>query len=271
VERSLRAKQLEADAEPIARGGLAHVVLRDTFEALRRETGSARLAPGKLGHAQELLRKALSDNERDFPLSVMPERRPGARRRLEGDLSRYLEHVARSAPVPLEPRHFELAFGFEDAGVESLPALDLDDGLMLRGRIDRVDVSEDGTAVVYDYKGRNVPPAERWIQQGYLQLPLYMVAVERLLGLRVVGGFYQPLAGGDLRARGLLDTEGGVAIDCVRGDRREHAQVRSLLREALARARAAASEAERGEVAARPRTCAFGGGCTYPTVCRCER
>jgi hypothetical protein len=116
-----------------------------------------------------------------------------------------------------------------------------------------------------------VPPAERWIQEGYLQLPLYMVAVERLLGLRVVGGFYQPLAGGDLRARGVLDVDGGVEIECVRSDRREHAEVRSLLSEALARARDAAAQAERGEVEARPQSCAFGGGCMYPTVCRCER
>jgi hypothetical protein len=267
----LRAKQLEADAEPIARGGLAHAALRDTFEALRRETGSARLAAGTLGLAHGLLREALAGNERDFPLSAMAEHRPGAHRRLEADLSRYLEHLARSAPMPLEPRHFELAFGFEDAGAESLPALDLGDGLMLRGRIDRVDVGEGGAAVVYDYKGRNVPPGERWVQEGYLQLPLYMVAVERLLGLRVVGGFYQPLAGSDLRARGVLDAGGGVEIDCVRSDLREHAEVRSLLSEAVVSAREAATQAERGEVVARPQTCAFGGGCTYPTVCRCER
>jgi hypothetical protein len=266
----LRAKQLEADAEPIARGGLAHAALRETFEALRRETGSAGLPAGKLGLAHELLREALSGNERDFPLSVMPERRPGARRRLEADLTRYLEHVARSAPAPLEPRHFELAFGFEDADTGSVPALDLGGGLMLRGRIDRVDVGEGDAAVVYDYKGRNVPPADRWIREGYLQLPLYMVAVERLLGLRVVGGFYQPLAGADLRARGVLDVDGGVEIDCVRSDMREHAEVRSLLSEAVARASEAATQAEHGEVVARPLTCAFGGGCMYPSVCRCE-
>jgi hypothetical protein len=267
----LRAKQLEADAEPIARGGLAHAALRDTFAALLRETGSASLPPGRLGLAHELLREALSGNEPDFPLSVIPEHRPGARRRLEADLSRYLEHVARSGPVSLEPRHFELAFGFEDAGAESLPALDLGDGLMLRGRIDRVDVGDGGTAVVYDYKGRNAPPGDRWVQEGYLQLPLYMVAVERLLGLRVVGGFYQPLAGSDLRARGVLDAGGGVEIDCVRTDLREHVEVRSLLSEAVARAREAATRAERGELVARPPTCAFGGGCTSPTICRCER
>jgi hypothetical protein len=69
----------------------------------------------------------------------------------------------------------------------------------------------------------------------------------------------------------VLDLDGGVEMECVRNDRREHAEVRSLLSEAVARAREAATEAERGEVVARPLTCAFGGGCMYPTVCRCER
>jgi ATP-dependent helicase/nuclease subunit B len=271
VERMLRAKQLEADSEPMARGGLAHVALKDTFEALRRETGSARLTVSQLGLAGELMREALNDNEREFPLSAVPERRPGARRRLEADLLRYLGHVAQSGTGSLEPRYFELAFGFEDADAGSLPALDLGGGLMLRGRIDRVDVGEDGTAVVYDYKGRNVPPPEKWIEQGHLQIALYMVAVERLLGLRAVGGFYQPLGAGDLRARGVLDRDGGVEIDCVGGDVREHAEARSLLDEAVARARTAAAQSERGEVETRPQTCAFGGGCMYPTVCRCER
>jgi hypothetical protein len=133
-----------------------------------------------------------------------------------------------------------------------------------------VDLSADGAAVVYDYKGRLAPPAERWIGEGNLQIALYMLAVEGLLGLRVAGGFYQPLTGGDLRPRGVLARDAGVELECVRGDLRGHAEVRALLEEALASARTAAAQAERGEVQARPQTCRFGGGCMYPTVCRCE-
>ena len=105
-----------------------------------------------------------------------------------------------------------------------LPALDLGAGVRLRGRIDRVDVGDGGEAVVYDYKSRVVRPADRWIGEGHLQVALYMRAVEDLLGLRAVGGFYQPLAGSDLRARGVLDADSGVDIECVRGDAREHAE-----------------------------------------------
>ena len=119
-----------------------------------------------------------------------------------------------------------------------LPALDLGDGLRLRGRIDRVDIAAGGgQGVVYDYKGRLAPPAAKWTEQGNVQVALYMRAVEELLGLEAAGGFYQPLSGGDLRARGVLDGESGVEIECVRGEVREHAEVRELLAQALATAR----------------------------------
>jgi ATP-dependent helicase/DNAse subunit B len=293
VERMLRAEDLQVDPEPLARGGLAHAVLKDTLEGLKSRTGSARLTPERLGLARELLQQALEGNEADFPLSVAPERRPGLRRRLEVDLERYLEHAARSAsaerggddgvdPTHLEPTHLELPFGFAEedqdaAGGEvcrdgrGLPALDLGGGLMLRGRIDRVDVGEEGEAVVYDYKSASAWPAARWLGEGTLQVALYMKAVEDLLGLRAVGGFYQPLRGGDLRARGVLDGDSGLELECVRTDRRSHSEVRALLGEAVTAAREAATQAGRGEVQARPQTCAFGGGCSYPTICRCGR
>jgi ATP-dependent helicase/DNAse subunit B len=279
VERLLRARDLDPNPEPIARGGLAHAALKDTLEGLKRETGSARLTPARLERARALLRRALEVNEGEFPLSAAPERRPGMRRRLQADLERYLRHAA-ECESPLEPSRFELGFGFE-AGDErggedlavgaSLPAFDLGDGTMLRGRIDRIDIGAGGEAVVYDYKGRVAPPAAKWgARTGNVQVALYMRAVEQLLGLRAVGGFYQPLAGGDLRARGVLDEDGGVEIECVRGERREHAEMREILDGAIAAAREAAAQAGRGELRARPRTCAYRGGCSYPTICRCE-
>jgi hypothetical protein len=284
----LRAGDLDPEPEPLARGSLAHAALKDTLEGLRERTGSARLTQARLRLARELLLQALGRREAEFPLSAALERRPGLRRRLQADLERYLEHAAEHES-PLEPKYLELGFGFgekeHDADPEpsmgstppalssqaQLPALDLGDGLRLRGRIDRVDIdASGGQGVVYDYKGRLVPPAARWTEQGNVQVALYMRAVEELLGLEAAGGFYQPLSGSDLRARGVLDGESGVEIECVRGEVREHAEVRELLAQALATARAAAAEAGRGELEPRPHTCAYRGGCMYPTICRCE-
>jgi ATP-dependent helicase/DNAse subunit B len=275
VQRMLRADDLDPDPEPLARGGLAHAVLRDTLERLREKTGSARLVPARLRLAKELLREAMERRATEFPLSAAIERRPGLRRRLEADLERYLEHAAERESL-LEPTYLELGFGFgeqatdQERALPGLPALDLGEGLRLRGRIDRVDISG-RKAVVYDYKGRNAPPAAKWTEQGNMQVALYMRAVEDLLGLEAVGGFYQPLSGADLRARGVLEGESGVEIECVRGEVHEHAEVRELLVQAVAAARDAATQAGRGELEPRPRTCAYRGGCMYPTICRCER
>jgi RecB family exonuclease len=273
VERTLRPAAFEPDPEPFARGGLAHVALKETLEGLRGESGSARVTPANLRLARDLLADALAANEATRPLSVSPERRIAVRRRLQADLGRYLEHVAENEN-PLEPAEFELGFGFEEGDargeVSELPAFELSGGVRLRGSIDRVDIGEQGEAVVYDYKSSQAPAAARWIKDGNLQVALYMLAVEQLRGLRSVGGFYQPLSGEDLRARGVLDGESGVEIPCLRTDVRESAELRELLAAALAEAREVAAQAARGELQARPATCAFKGGCSYPTICRCE-
>ncbi len=276
VERVLRPVGLDPDPEPMARGALAHAALKDTLEGLRRETGSARIRPACLALARELLERALADNERDFPLSAAPERRPGLRRRLRSDLLRYLEHAA-ELDSPLEPSHLELEFGFTPAEQEgpgpSLPAFDLGGGVLLRGRIDRVDVGRDGEAVLYDYKTGRVLPVAKWEGKGNIQLALYMRAVESLLGLQAVGGLYQPLRGADLRPRGVLDSDSTVELDSFKSDRLERAEVRELLARATAVAREAAAQAARGELIARPQTCTYNGegGCMYPSICRCER
>jgi RecB family exonuclease len=192
---------------------------------------------------------------------------------LRSDLGRYLEHAAES-DSELEPSALELGFGFaagdQRGPASTLAAFELGGGVRMRGRIDRVDVSETGEAVIYDYKARVAPPAAKWIGEGNLQVALYMRAVEDLLGVSAAGGFYQPLSGPDLRARGLLDGDSSVGLECVRGDVREHEEVRELLDEALAGARGAAAQAAVGALEARPHSCAYNGGCMYPTICRCD-
>jgi hypothetical protein len=326
VERMLGARDLEPEAEPLARGGLAHAALRQTLDRLREETGSARLTGERLPRARELLRAALVEHEREHRLSTIPERVPGVRRRLEADLERYLEHAAargdrvdegqldlalQDAPSQLEPTYLELPFGFPNrayeplgsssdssaettppdlgegvsaprepgaAGLASgeplggLPPLDLGEGVLVRGFIDRVDLAPGGEAVVYDYKSSSPAPPDRWLGERNFQIALYMRAVEQLLGVRVAGGFYQPLSGRDLRARGVLALDEGVALECVRGDARPPSEVGELVEEIVAAARTAAAQARAGELESRPTTCGFGGsGCRYPSICRCDR
>lgn len=171
----------------------------------------------------------------------------------------------------LEPLWFELGFGFGEEEEGGLPALDLGEGVMLRGRIDRIDVTPSGAAVVYDYKGARVTPGAKWIDEGKIQLALYMRAAQQLLGLRVVGGLYQPLGGADLRARGALDAGAGLDVECVRTDLMSANELEELVEDAVRLAREAAAQARAGALRARPRTCAFAERCSYPSICRSGR
>ena len=279
VESLLAPERFEAEPEPLVRGGLAHLVLKETLEGLRRETGSARVTPATLGRARGLMRGSLDAALQDPELrvSVSPERAAAIVRSLRADLERYLEHAA-GLEGSLEPRELELGFGFDDPDAENhgepseLPAFELGGGVRMRGRIDRIDVGPGGEAVVVDYKAKNATAGEKWIAERSLQIALYMQAAEQLLGLRVVGGLYQPLSGKDLRARGVLLEDHDTAANCVRTDRLDPEALAELLGEVLDTARAAADEAGRGALEARPESCGWGGnGCRHPTICRCER
>ena len=69
----------------------------------------------------------------------------------------------------------------------------------LRGRIDRIDLAPDGrSAVVRDYKtGKSVTGASKFADKGTLQIQLYMLVAQRVLGLDPVGGVYHPLGAAD--------------------------------------------------------------------------
>lgn len=272
VERLLAPSRFEPDPEPFARGSLAHEALNRTLQELGRETGSTRVTAANLQRARALLRAALAEAEPRHLLSVSPERALAIRRSLGADLERYLEHAS-ELEGPLAPRHFELAFGpfEEEDDREELPPLELGGGVRLRGRIDRIDVGPGGEAVVLDYKGGEAPRGQRWLADGKLQVALYMQAAEQLLGLRVVGGLYQPLRGEKLQARGAILAGHEAAADCTRTDRYEAEDLAELLAGALDAARQAAGEAGRGALEPRPASCAWRGGCQYPTICRCER
>lgn len=71
----------------------------------------------------------------------------------------------------------------EPAGREEFVELQLDDGPLLRGVIDRVDVAPDGSIRIVDYKtGKS--PQPQYGQQATFQMRFYALLVERLRGRR---------------------------------------------------------------------------------------
>jgi len=258
VEQLLRPERPEPDPDPMRRGALAHAALQRTLELLRERTGSARIVPERLDAALEALHDALPRTA----AGEQPARRRALLRGLEADLERYLRTEAECG-AGYEPELLEWSFGGPDDADGPLP-LGADGGLVT-GRVDRVDAGPGGTAIVRDYKGRNVVAGARWAEERQLQVALYMLAVRELLGREPVAGLYQPLAGRKLTARGLVrdDVPGGY----TRTDVVDAGGFAAALQQARELAARTAAELHAGRLAPCPERCSS-RGCRYPGICR---
>ena len=265
VERELQPERFEPDPEPMVRGSYMHELL----EALLRRLGGP-VTPQSLPEARRLLDELLGS----VPASVAPGRpvaiRAAAIKSITADLHRYLEYEAVTGSG-WEQAGLELRFGFGDNDAEqpSLPVLELDDGVRLRGLIDRVDVDGDGHAIVRDYKssGRDAHRGARWSTDRQLQVALYMLATKQLLGLEPVAGFYQPLGGEKLAGRGVFLSDAAVGDGVVSRDGRSAEELDEILRDAADRAVELAGRLRAGDLTPCPETCSR-NGCMYPGICR---
>ncbi len=152
--------------------------------------------------------------------------------------------------------------------------MELAEGLRVRGTIDRVDVW-DGHALVRDYKtGKRVDryKVASWESENRFQAALYMLVVERLLGLQPAGGVYVPLGGEDRRPRGMLRAElpDELGSDFFGNDRYDEPAFATVLERARERVADTAERIRGGKLCSSPDSCAWNGGCSYPSICRSE-
>ncbi len=152
----------------------------------------------------------------------------------------------------LVPKYFELEFGkLLDGSPAPYPYLEIGkDKILIGGKIDRIDVSRDGDgALVIDYKlgSRNL---KNKIEKGLeVQLPVYLLAVKRLLGMDVLGAELHFLESGK---RAALDTK----------------TIGELLKQTEERIEDAARRIKKGDIAVRSKSCEF---CDYESICRFEK
>ena len=268
VEDLLKPDELEPDPEAMVRGSYAHEVLEATYARLREETGRRRVTHANLADAERILLEELREQSASFRLSPKQTRVRAAARRLEFDLLRFLRSEADS-DSSFEPVELERGFGLG----ESEP-VELDGGLRVRGRIDRVDEC-DGMALVIDYKsGKRVDryKVASWEPENRFQAALYMLVVEKLLGLRAAGGVYVALGSEDPRPRGMVARRRRRARRALVRHRPPRPEdFREKLDWALGRIRETDALMRGGELRACPDRCDWNGGCRYPSVCRSER
>ncbi len=203
VSHELDPQPLDPVPDPLVQGGLMHEALERLYK--ERPGGDPLPRPGSLpawlARGREIVAAVVAERE----LGSHPAERAMARR-VERLLERFLAEEARRETGGFEPWLLEAAFGEHEEAER--PTLELD-GWGLHGAIDRVDRAADGRALVIDYKlSGSVTPREKFEEQAKLQLPLYLLAMERHWGAEPVGGLYHPLRGTSVRRpRGVVAEE----------------------------------------------------------------
>jgi RecB family exonuclease len=172
----------ELDEDATRRGSQLHDIL-ESFETLVRESGDEQ-SPEQLA---EIELNSLRNREPAGASELDLGRWEIERERLERTFGQYLVQrraYQRSGVLPFLPVRLEFDFGGENEG---FPVLELAQGgrrVLVRGRIDRIDVAETeaGTRFrVIDYKSGSAPGVSDVKQGVMVQLPLYAMAVQRLL------------------------------------------------------------------------------------------
>lgn len=102
-------------------------------------------------------------------------------------------------------------------------------GVLLTGRIDRIDTTPDGRAFVIDYKYSAAKKVKDKLKdENLLQAPVYLMAAERVLGGRAAGVFYIGLRGGLEYAGWGAAPDGSVPADPFPENWLERTRARAL-------------------------------------------
>jgi ATP-dependent helicase/DNAse subunit B len=207
LERVIDPRSIDAQVDARLRGSVAHQALFRFYSRLPKELGLERLEPDRVDDALVFLRQCLDDAIGGVRMELTPLQR----RELVGGLRRDLEAFVREDAelgIPLVPRRFEVAFGSERSAPELQRGLELAPGVMLGGKIDRIDVDPfSARGIVQDYKsGKTGHSAAQIESERRLQIPLYMLVLRDLVGIEPLGGLYRPLSG-ERKPRGLLRAE----------------------------------------------------------------
>jgi ATP-dependent helicase/nuclease subunit B len=210
----------EVDLTAQERGSLVHQIAFRFYTGWTENSGS-RVTKESYSQALEEIRTIAQEELGRFNFSspawvVETEHLIGSEATGPGVLEEFLATEERLSATPFVPVHFELSFGMpiaddnvDAASVQAPVAIDLDpaggERLLLRGRIDRVDITPDGSFLVTDYKTGISHPQPQDIAQGTaLQIPLYIRAVAALTGLEGAGGTYYTVRKGKTKDQAVF-------------------------------------------------------------------
>jgi ATP-dependent helicase/DNAse subunit B len=272
-DRMIDPKTIDPEVDPRLRGSVAHNALFKFFRGFPKVLGSDRIRPEQVEDAVRFMRECLAQALSGVRLEMTELQR----QELEQTLSRDLERLVRAEAAgddSLEPRQFEVSFGMERSAPELQRGLELGDGIVLSGKIDRIDVEPlSARGIVQDYKaGKHAPSAREMEKELRLQIPLYMLVLRDLVGIEPLGGLYRPLSGGR-RPRGLLraDAKGDVLAGYSRTDYLDEDAFWEQVETARTTARELAGQIRAGNVRHNPKGGECPTWCDLWPMCRVER
>jgi RecB family exonuclease len=272
-ERVVDPKTIDAEADALLRGKVAHQALYAFYTGLPKELGADRVTAENLAQAIPFLRRCLDDALRG---GVRLELTPLQEAELEEGLWRDLEAFVRdeaAGVLTLQPKQFEVAFGSDRSAQHLQRGLGLGDGLFLSGKIDRIDVDPfSARGIVQDYKsGKGAHSAAQIADERRLQIPLYMLVLRDLVGIEPLGGVYRALSGARA-TRGMLRREFADELPGFkRNDYLDDTEFWAQVETARERARTYAQRIGRGDVRHDPRGGECPSWCDLWTMCRVAR
>jgi len=272
-ERLIDPKTIDAEADALLRGKVAHQTLYAFYSGLPRELGVERVTRTTLEPALRFLARCLDEA---FGSGVRIElgevEAAELREGLWRDLERFVGDESRS-PLAFVPRRFELGFGTDRSAPELQRGLPLGEGLFVSGKIDRIDIDpHSARGIVQDYKsGKGSFSAREIDDERRLQVPLYMLVLRDLAGIEPLGGLYRALSGARA-ARGMLRLEARQELPGFKAnDYLDEEQFWAQVETARGRALAAARRIRSGELAHDPRGGECPAWCDLWTMCRVAR
>jgi ATP-dependent helicase/DNAse subunit B len=272
-ERVVDPKTIDAEADALVRGKVAHQALYAFYGGLPKELGSDRVSEANLDEALPFLERCLDDALRSgVRLELGEVAAAELRESLWRDLERFAREEAR-AEGGLLPRRFEVGFGTERSAPELQRGLELGEGIFASGKIDRVDVDPfSARGIVQDYKsGKGSHSARQIDDEQRLQVPLYLLVLRDLVGIEPLGGVYRALSG-SRGARGMLRTEAREDLPgFAERDYLDEGAFWAQVERARSRALGAAQRIRRGDIAHDPRGGDCPSWCDLWTMCRIGR
>jgi ATP-dependent helicase/DNAse subunit B len=272
-ERVVDPKTIDAEADAMLRGQIAHQTLFKFFSGLPKEVADDRVTEANVERAVGFLRRCLDDALRGgVRLDLTPLEQAELEEGLWRDLEAFVRGESRS-PIGLRPKQFEVSFGSDRSAQHLQRGLELGDGLFLSGKIDRIDVDPfSARGIVQDYKsGKGAHSARQIDEERRLQVPLYMLVLRDLVGIEPLGGVYRALSG-TRAARGMVRADHAEDLPGFKpNDYLDEDTFWSQVETARERARGYASRIRAGDVRHDPKGGDCPAWCDLWTMCRVAR